>query len=270
MKAESILVSNTYKSFISQTKYKFSKIIVSVDGNYDLSVLNEIAPDVILHQRNRKGYVYCILETIKLIDTEFFFWLEEDWSLSRQLNIENNLRIMAQHPDWAEVIYSKFADELSADYVPVGEGDLFISKYGFSANPCICRTAHILNAFKSFSEQSKPAIEEGFEEYLTRFYKENGIKCIIEHSFEHAIVAHSGYLESTPRFYHMTLSTNPDKIYYRPATYYKTKPGIIRRLIMFCKLALVFIRISFLQFFKLSAYEHSFRIVTSSKNYDNL
>jgi len=104
--------------------------------------------------------------------------------------------------------------------------------------------------------------EDGFENYLTKYFKNHAIISVIQDPENHFPITHEGYLETTPRNWHMTNSLE-----HKTETHLLTlpTPSITRRFFMTLKLIKTFSELIFLQMFSLKIYELSFRIVASLK-----
>ena len=72
------LLQKSYTSFKNACNYKFNKVILAIDGQIDDAVITQIQPDTIIQHPTRQGYVNSIAKTLKLINTPYFFWLEDD------------------------------------------------------------------------------------------------------------------------------------------------------------------------------------------------
>lgn len=259
------LLYNTIHSFKKACNYEFSKIILAADGPIDNGILKYTGHDILIQSPKRKGYVANIVRTLPLIDTEYFFWLEDDWDFNGPVQIDQLLNELEQHQNWAQIVYSKYGpleQEWKSDRVGA---DLYKNIYGFSANPCLCKTSSINAAFAALIEApkgDKPG-EDGFENFLTAYFNRQGLICAIHDPVDHTLIAHTGYLESTPRNWHMTNSLNE-----------KTKehlltmpvPSLWRRLRMVLKLAIAFSQLTVKQLVNNEVYELCFRIISSAKS----
>jgi hypothetical protein len=59
---------------------------MAIDGKISHEVIEKIQPDVIIQSPMRRGYLSNILLALKAIDTQYFFWLEDDWSFKPLTN----------------------------------------------------------------------------------------------------------------------------------------------------------------------------------------
>jgi hypothetical protein len=258
------LLSKTFQSFSAACDYKFQKVILAIDGKIDQSVISQINPDVIIQYNQRRGYAHSISKTLKIIDTPYFFWLEDDWVFHREFNDDYFFNTLANHSDWAEIVFSKDGPLNPESKINLLENNLYKSILGFSANPCFCNTRHLQWAFKLLEESPKgdKLGEDGFENFLTRTFEAENIKCVIIDPVDHLSISHEGYLESTPRNWHMTNSLETktsNHLLTIPA------PSLWRKLFMIVKLFVAFFKLSIDQLSSNKIYELCFRIIASAK-----
>jgi hypothetical protein len=258
------LLQKSYASFKKACSFEFSKIILAIDGQIDPTIIVQINPDVIIQHTERRGYVNSIAKALKLIDTPYFFWLEDDWAFHQQVDIALMMDYLENNKNWAEILLSQYGPlkpELKTQ--PLGN-HLYKAPFGFSANPCLCHTHHIREAFNLLETSPKgdKLGEDGFENFLTKTFEEKNITCAILDPVEGLGITHEGYLESTPRNWHMTNSMEA-----------KTKahlltipaPTFARRVYMMLKLFATFCRLSATQLTSNKVYEYCFRIISSAK-----
>jgi len=186
------------------------------------------------------------------------------WLFHRQINAELFLNIISEQSSWAEIVLSKDGPLApGAKINPLGN-NLYQTIFGFSANPCFCNTSHLQAAFKLLEESPKgdKLGEDGFENFLTRTFKTKNIACVIIDPVDHLPISHEGYLESTPRNWHMTNSleakTN-NHLLTIPA------PSVARRLLMVLKLFTTFFTLAINQLTSNKVYELCFRIIAAAK-----
>ncbi len=258
------LLIKTAQSFSTACQYKFQKVILAIDGKIDPSAISQINPDVIIQYAQRRGYAHSISKALKIIDTPYFFWLEDDWAFHREIDPGFFVDTLVDHPDWAEIVLSKdgpLTAELKAHTLV---NNLYQTPFGFSANPCFCNTKHLQSAFKLLEDSPKgdKLGEDGFENFLSATFEKQNLKCVIIDPVDHLIISHEGYLESTPRNWHMTNSLDE-----------KTKahlltipaPSVLRKLLMIFKLVIAFFKLAISQLFNNKVYELCFRIIAMSK-----
>jgi hypothetical protein len=258
------LLVKTYQSFTGQCDFKFPKVILAIDGQIDPAVIGQINPDMVVQQTTRLGYVNSISNTVRVIDTPYFFWLEDDWRFNKPVKLEYYVEFLINNKKWAEIILSKFGPLEPDLKVNPLENNFYKTTLGFSANPSICNTVYIQKAFALLATAPKgdKLGEDGFENFLSRTFEQEGLICVIEDPVDHTPISHEGYLESTPRNWHMTNSLET-----------KTKshlltipaPSFLRKLAMVIKLLIAFVSLSVRQLFSNKIYEFCFRIIASSK-----
>ncbi len=262
------LLRKTFQSFKNKCDFEFNKTILAIDGPISQKVIDFIQPDIIVQSYDRKGYVNNITSALKQVSSTYFFWLEDDWAFNTEIKPAYYAEILNKHPDWAEIVLSKTgALEQGAKVNNLLEDNLYINMHGFSANPCICNTKALQSAFNLLEKAPKgdKLGEDGFENFLTRLFEKNGQVCVIEDPVDHLPIAHEGYLESTPRNWHMTNSLE-EKTKAHLLTL--PQPTAIRKLAMIPKLTIAFTRLSLKQMFSDKVYELCFRIIASAKTID--
>jgi hypothetical protein len=256
------LLQKTYDSFLAACNYKFGQVILAIDGEVNPAVITYINPDLVIYGYTRKGYVTSIKNAFANIYTPYFFWLEDDWKFDIKIEVPYFIEKLDSHPDWAQIIYSKNGP-LTDDLKTKAAGDhLFENAYGFSANPCFNRSSILKDGFAALEQAEKGDTlgENGFENFLTTYFLQKGIKCIIQDPVNRQPISHEGYLESTPRNWHMTnsLEAKTEKHLLTIAT-----PTVARRLLMLLKLSKAFFTLAFKQLWNNEFYELCFRVVTS-------
>jgi len=258
------LLVKTFQSFSAACGYKFQKVILAIDGQVGPAAIAQINPDVILQYTKRRGYAHSISKALKLIDTPYFFWLEDDWTFHRTIDAPYYTQILADHPDWAEVVFSKDGPLGAVSKVnPLGE-NLYETTFGFSANPCFCNTGHLQQAFQLLEHAPKgdKLGEDGFENFLSKTFEKQNVKCVMADPINHLPISHEGFLESTPRNWHMTNSLET-----KTSNHLMTipVPSIARRLLMIFKLVSAFCRLAIGQLGNNKIYEFCFRVIASAK-----
>ena len=258
------LLVKTFQSFSAACDYKFQKVILAIDGQIAPSAIAQINPDVILQYTKRRGYAHSISKALKLIDTPYFFWLEDDWTFHGEIDASYYVQTLAAHPDWAEIVFSKEgALDTASKANPLGE-NLYETTYGFSANPCFCNTGHLQQAFQLLENAPKgdKLGEDGFENFLSKTFEKQSIKCVLTDPVDHLPISHEGFLESTPRNWHMTNSLEE-----KTSNHLMTipVPSTGRRLLMVFKLVSAFGRLAIGQFSSNKIYEFCFRVIASAK-----
>jgi hypothetical protein len=258
------LLHQTIKSFTAQCNFKFTKVILAIDGPVSPAIHALVKPDMIIQQYKRQGYVHMISRAIKTIDTPYFFWLEDDWAFKMPVAINGMLESLTGNQNWAQIILSKYGP-LEADMKidPLGNG-LYQSTFGFSANPCLCNTKYIKDAFALLASAKKGDTlgEDGFENFLSRYFEKVQIICVIQDPVDGQPISHEGYLETTPRNWHMTNSLDE-----KTSEHLLTipLPSFPRRLLMAGKLLKTFFVLATQQLFSNKIYEYCFRVIATSK-----
>lgn len=258
------LLHQTIKSFSAQCDFKFAKVILAIDGQVNPAIHSLVKPDLIIQQYKRQGYVHMISRIIKSIDTPYFFWLEDDWAFKIPVDVNSMLQSLTKHQNWVQIILSKYGP-LEADMKvnPLGN-HLYRSTFGFSANPCLCNTQYIKNAFALLASATKGDTlgEDGFENFLSRHFEKEQIICVIQDPVDSLPISHEGYLETTPRNWHMTNSLDE-----KTSEHLLTipSPSFIRRLLMAAKLLKTFFSLAIHQLFSNKIYEYCFRVIATSK-----
>jgi hypothetical protein len=259
------LLHDTYNSFKKACDYPFSKTILAIDGNVDAAITNHIQPGIVVQSPARQGYIHNIFRALKMVDTPYFFWLEDDWQFDAKADLEPFINLLKEHSNWTQILYSKFGpldDELKQKPV---SADLYETTYGFSANPCICRTAVLKDAFdhlQAAADQGDQLAEEGFEYFISRYLSQKGMISLIQDPVDHNMISHQGYLESTPRNWHLTNTINQ-----KAEKHHLTipAPSIGRKLLMALRLIGVFPKLAVKQLANNEIYELCFRILASEK-----
>lgn len=260
------LLYNTYNSFKASCDYPFSKTILAIDGKINPEVIYQVQPDVVIQSPVRKGYVNNIIQALPAIDSNYFFWLEDDWKFHESIDLAYYLKIINQRPTWAEIFFSKFGP-LEPDFKvnPLGN-HLYKTTFGFSANPGICSTGHIRWGFELLVKSPKgdKLGEDGFENFLSKLFEQEGIVCAIIDPVDHEAISHEGYLESSSRKWHMTSSLDRTDLKHQMVI---ARPQLWRRFAMMFKLFVTFFRLTFKQLFDDEVYEFCFRIISSLKTF---
>lgn len=259
------LIVKTYQSFKAACKYPFAKVILAVDGKIDPTVIDQIQPDVVVQSPIRKGYINNILQALNVVNTDYFFWLEDDWKFNQTIDLNSLAVQLTVNPKWAEIVYSKDGALLPEQKAEPLATDLYNNINGFSANPCLCRSDAIKVAFHELQTAPKgdKLGEDGFENFLTRYFARESLLCVIHDPKGDAIISHEGYLESTPRNWHMTNSLTQ-----RTEEHLLTipRPPFWRKVIMAVRLTGALFTLTFRQFFNNEIYELCFRVLASEKN----
>jgi len=260
------LLAHTIKSFNRVTNYIYSTKIIAIDGKVNTDCFSLVQPDKVVQNYKRRGYIHSIINALNLVESDYLFWLEDDWEFTQSLDMDYLLNILKANDNLVQIRLSKTApltiEEKKEEIIP----GIFNSIYGFSANPCLCRTALIKAGFQALLEAPKGSQLgfDGFENFLSRWYESNNYICAVLDPGSEPDVIHAGYLESTPRQWHMTSSLEDDAI--KDHLYSMGEPPALwRRIYMLMKFIKVSAILSIQLLFNYSAYEFVFRIVTTNK-----
>lgn len=214
------LLKETYASFVKMCDWQFSKTMIVIDGKFDAGIISNIKHDVCLQSGQRQGYVNNIARAIKLIDTPYFFWMEDDFIFNQDVPIRHIHELMVEDKSWAGIFLSRVAPLKEESKVRHYFGDLYLADYGYSVSPTLCNTGILVNAFKALQESYKDTETRrvGFEPFIDKYFIENGFKYAVVDPGEIPHVTHIGDMESTAREYHMINSLDPgasdiDKFY---------------------------------------------------------
>ncbi|MBB5438873.1 hypothetical protein HDC92_002554 [Pedobacter sp. AK017] len=256
------LLIKTISSFRKSCGYNFFQTILAIDGQINPGIVDEINADVLVQSPGRKGYVNNILQAIRQVDTDYFFWLEDDWEFPYSIPVKSLSDRLSREERLIQLVLSK-SDRDSSGKIPA-----YIS---FSANPCLCNTRHIKNGFSEIvaAEKNEQSRFMGFENYLSGYMLRNGLRNDYMYQDNEAFVSHSGYLESTSRAFHMinTLKKNNNlsKTGYISGFGHQKKISIWNTFFLLPKLWIAVCILSFKIFYQRRAYDFAFRIYLSYK-----
>ena len=258
------LLQKTWQSFAPQVEAISHRRILAIDGQVSPEAVKCIQPDLVVQNYRRRGYVQSMLNAIGVVDSRLFFWLEDDWQITGEFDLERALVVLKDNPPWVQVRWSKTPLLKEGDY-PLIPG-IHFSSVGFSANPCLCRTELVrqgLNYLVQVPRGDTPA-NGFFENILTKWARSHNLICGVFDPHGRTAVTHLGFLESTGREWLMTASLDgePAQHFFRMAA---KSPEAWRRLwmaIKFCgACVLLLLRIPFSD----SAYELAFRMIATVK-----
>jgi hypothetical protein len=265
------LLQKTFKSFRNASPVAY-KSIVALDGPYENYPLSVINPDIIVQNFSRKGYISNIINAVMLVKTPYFFWLEDDWSFPHPFFIEELIEPLERDEKILQVVLSKYDANKEVAYT----NDYSISPYGFSANPCVCRTETIIDAFTQLVNLPKDESTKlvGFENYVTSYMYSAGLSSILKFRSGKAFVNHTGELESTAREYHMINSIDVDKSSinkeYISGFGYENKVTLSNKIFMAMKIFLSSISLAIKLLSSRKAYDFAFRFYqTFQKTFKN-
>jgi hypothetical protein len=245
--------------------FPFARRIVALDGQVHPDAVAACRPDVVVQRWRRAGYVASILGLLRQIESEYFFWLEDDWTFRRPVDIAAMRAAMGENPSWMQIRLSKVGPLPPEERaVPLGPG-LYRSAYGFSANPSLNRAREVRAGF-DWVRRSWHSAVDGFEVGVSHWAAQAGVECVVADPGAAPAVEHEGYLESTPRGWHMTSSLETGA----PAPTFSlgARPPLWRRLAMVLRLGRRCVALGARQLGSLAAYEVAFRVVTMRLPWD--
>ncbi len=257
------LLLKSFESFTNACKDAFTFSILAVDGQINQAVVDAVSPDEVIQSTTRKGYVNSIIRALKNVDTDYFFWLEDDWEFLYNFSIDSLIPLLSD-PNVVQVTLAK--EQLNNDFKPYGYTDIYINGNGFSANPSLCRTSAIKEIFNQIVAYKKDENSKflSFEYFATNYTLSKSLLPLIKYHDNLAFVNHQGDLESTAREYHMinslSIPINPaNREYISGLNRYQT-PNWYNKLGMFFKLYIAVFYLSIKLFFVREGYDFAFRI----------
>lgn len=260
------LLTQTMLSFKKACSFKFSQIILVIDGQASGDIQKITHPDLIIQSTQRKGYVNSINKVLPLIKTPYFFWLEDDWDFPNPVEIEKWISILEAESKVLQLVLAK--DPLNNTYHHPFAG-IYRSDLGFSANPSINKTQHIQQAFLNLEASSKDESTKliGFENYIENYRKSHELDILMIFKEQEAYVAHSGYLESTAREFHMINSIDEknsaiEKEYISGFGYHQ-KISLRNKISLVSKLVVAFFWLAINAFSERYVYDYGLRIYKS-------
>lgn len=253
------LLRRTVASLDAACPFTFRRRIVAADGDVSADALAGVRPDVVVRNWSRSGYVASIYNALSQVRSPFFFWVEEDWQFTQPVDVERARSLLGAHADWVQIRLSKTApltdEERRLPLCP----DLFGSTVGFSANPSLNRTEEIRAAMHAFASAtaSDPA---NFEEFLRAWFARHALTCAVLDPGSSPAVEHDGYLESTPRQWHMRSVEHPSAMPHVSGI--GPSPALWRRLLVALRLMARATSVAVSQLRSDAAYETAFRFIT--------
>ena len=257
------LLTKSFESFSNSCKDVFAHKILAIDGKISQAVIDSIASSEVIQSTVRMGYVKSIIRALKNIETEYFFWLEDDWEFPHSFSM-SSLAPLLDDPDVLQVTLAKAP--LNGEFKKYDEPDLYINGYGFSANPSICRTSVIRDIFSEVVAHKKDESSKflSFEYFATNYAISKNKVSLIKYHDNLAFVNHLGELESTARTYHMinsvSIPVSSEKREYISGLQRTRTIGLYNKAGMFIKLYLSVFYLSIKLFFSREAYDFAFRI----------
>jgi hypothetical protein len=199
------LIMQSFQSFMQQCDVNFSKIILAIDGQVSGAVPSAIKPDTIVQSFERKGYVHNIISATRQIDTDYFFWLEDDFLFHKKVPVQYMLDTLSARPDWAGIFLSRSAPLNDAEKQVHLFDDFYVPHFGYSASPTLCNTKHIKAAIDALIHfpKTESSYLYGFETFFGNYFTENKFTFAMIDPSKTVPVSHVGKLESTAREFHM-------------------------------------------------------------------
>ena len=260
------LLMKSYPSFSKYCKFDFAQKLLIIDGKISQGTINSISPDIVIQSTVRGGYVKSILNALKNIDTDYFFWLEDDFLFNQEVPLAYMLNILAKDKTWAGIFLSRTAPFTHAEKKQPVFDNLYVPDFGFSVSPTLCNTLHVKSAFAEIVAYPKNENTKyvSFEPFLDEFFIRKNLKYAIIDPGPVAHVEHFGGLESTAREYHMinsvSIPVSSEKREYISGLQRTRTIGLYNKAGMFIKLYLSVFYLSIKLFFSREAYDFAFRI----------
>lgn len=261
------LLLKSFASFNNACRSVFARKLLACDGKISQAAIDAIAPDEVIQSPVRKGYVPSIVRALKNVDTEYFFWLEDDWEFPHEFTVESLLPLF----DDRHVLQVTLAKEKrDLGFKMYDDPDIYINGYGFSANPSLCRTAQIKEIFNEAVAYKKDEKSKflSFEYFATNYANGKNLISLIKYFNSQAFVNHIGDLESTAREYHMinsiSIPIEQGKSEYISGLNRYKEINLINKAGLFIKLYVATIYLSVKLFFSREAYDFAFRIYVAS------
>jgi hypothetical protein len=261
------LLQKSFASFTKACGTVFTGKILAVDGKISQQAVDAISPDEIIQSPVRSGYVPSIIRALKNVDTDYFFWLEDDWEFPHDFDVESLISLF----DNDTVLQVTLAKEnRDAAFKVYTEPDIYINGYGFSANPSLCRTAIIKEIFNEAVAHKKDESSKflSFEYFATNYANSKGLVSLIKYRNSLSVVNHIGDLESTAREYHMinsiSIPVKQGKSDYISGLNRYREITFVNKAGLFIKLYVATIYLSIKLFFSREAYDFAFRIYIAS------
>lgn len=207
------IVSNTYRSFKNHAKGRLDTEVLAWDGKLGGV---ELEVDYVLQSTKREGYLKNILKWIRFTNSDYFFWLEDDWSFNHDFSIDSMVETLISNDKLVQVRLSKRVLDPEEKKVEVAPG-VFRSEpihgVAFSTNPCICKTDPVKEGLSEIMRKGED--EEHHEEFMTRWLSEKGWICGVVDPGNEPSVEHEGYLERTDRSTHTVGMAREEKLPHR-------------------------------------------------------
>lgn len=203
------LLKDTLDSFFKNNTYPIKKIIITEDSGND--AIHSIIPQeykqhvTLIVNKEKLGQIRSIDKAYALVDTDYIFHCEEDWTFYRKGFIEDSKTILKSNDHIYQVWLRSFYHDVHQDYpfhtlgedVSAGSTTAYrlLSSnpkwQGFSFNPGLRRLADyraIPGGYSSFldKKESASSVESGISKYVC---DNNRFAALLEND----AVAHIGY-----------------------------------------------------------------------------
>jgi hypothetical protein len=264
------LIKKMTPSFKKFCDFEFTTTILVADGPVSSEVVDMVNPNLLIQHPKRQGYVQSIIDALKVIETEYFFWLEDDFEFKQAVPILDMFNALNNNNNWAGVFLSRKPLLNENDFISHYYDKFYLPKIGYSVSPTLCRTSMVKSAFKALMEYPKSEETKlyGFETFINDFYINSGYAYAIIDPGITAHVDHIGILlESTAREFHMINSIDKtqssiNKEYISGFGYHQTIT-FWNKFFLIPKLFIAFFNLSFKLFGKRYAYDFATRIYFS-------
>lgn len=261
------LLLRSFASFTKSCGSVFAHKLLAIDGKISQETIDVIAPDEVVQSPVRRGYVPSIIRALKNIDTDHFFWLEDDWEFPHDFTVDS---LLTSFNDDKVLQVTLAKEKLDTAFKAYTEPNIYINGYGFSANPSLCRTAVVREIFNEAVAHKKDESSKflSFEYFATNFANSKNLISLIKYHNNQAFVNHIGDLESTAREYHMinsiSIPVKQGKNEYISGLNRYKEMSFFNKLGLFIKLYIATIYLSLKLFFSREAYDFAFRIYVAS------
>ncbi|MDB5132568.1 MAG: hypothetical protein JWR02_2317 [Mucilaginibacter sp.] len=261
------LLLKSFESFSGSCRDVFAYKLLVVDGKISQATIDAVSPNIVIQSTERKGYVNSIINALNNIHTDYFFWLEDDWEFPYLFSMSDLISFL-QEQNVLQITLAKepFNNKFELYKAP----DVYVNGSGFSANPCLCRTADIKEIFKEIVAYKKDENSKflSFEGVATTYTQRKNLVLLIKYYDKLAFVNHKGDLESTAREYHMinslSIPLNSENGGYISGLNHFQKPGFYNKLSLCIKLWIATFHLSIKLLFSREAYDFAFRIYLAS------
>jgi hypothetical protein len=264
------LLHQSFESFKKKSDYVFSKIVLAIDGQIAPSAIETVHPEVIVQSFERRGYVHNMITALKQVDTDYFFWLEDDFLFHNSVPVKYMLETMKQNTDWAGIFLSRTVPLNESEKQKHLFADFYVPHFGYSASPTLCNTKYLkeaVNALIKFPKSEQSALYS-FETFFDDYFKQNHLQYALLDPGNELQVSHQGQLESTAREYIMinSIDTNESLIEKKYISGFgaEKKISFKNKAGLFLKLWLATAALGFRLWSAREAYDFAFRVYLAS------